>query len=98
MRASDWLKTASGIEPLTTASTSVQPPTGQPGPGYPPTCRAPVVEHESLTWPVASEQVLPVASTCCAAVSVFDALKKPVCVGISWSSPWRIAEVECVAG
>ena len=33
MRASDWLKTDSGIEPFITASTSVQPPTGQPGPG-----------------------------------------------------------------
>ena len=26
------------------------------------------------------------------------ALKKPFCVGISWSSPWRIPEVLCVAG
>ena len=60
MRASDWLNTASGTVPFTTASTSLQPLTGQPGPGMPPSCTAPDVEQETAVWPVASPHVLPV--------------------------------------
>jgi hypothetical protein len=95
MRASDWLNTASGTVPFITASTSLQPLAGQPGPGMPPECTAPGLAQSTRVCPLASPHVLPVGS-------VFglpwSALKKPFCVGISWSSPWRIPEVECVAG
>ncbi len=63
----------------------------------PPTCTAPGAEQATRV-PDVSAHVLPVRSVCWPAVSVLESLKKPVCVGISWSSPWRIPEVECVAG
>ncbi len=55
------MNTDSGTEPLATACTSVQPVTGQPGPGTPATWTAPAAEHDSAL-PAASAQVSPVGS------------------------------------
>src|ERR1700691_6028681 len=106
MVARAWLNTDSGTEPSATAWARVQPVAGQPGPGTPATWTAPGTAQDSAV-PDASAQVSPVASNADGGplkppldvvLRLLLSLKYPVVVGCSWSSPWRMAEVLCVAG
>src|SRR6266540_921290 len=99
MRASDWLNTESGTFPVRTPSFSEQPAAGQPATpefwklfGMWPLRMLPDAQVGSQS-PDATAHVLPVGS-----VAAPPPAKKPFAVGISWSSPWKMPEVLCVAG